>query len=446
MKKFFLIRAVSLFLILLLAGAIFSIPSFGAENQPSMDHVTSVCVVNVKHRIMVLHKDEHKIVYPASTAKLMTALVVHDTYKGRLQEEITVTKEMLDATKGRFIGFSIGETISVEDLLYAMLIGGYNDATNILAFSVAGGVEQFCQLMNQKAAELGAASTHYTNPTGIHHDSMVTTAYDTALISIAVRENTDLFTITKAVKHKITTAEKLGDFTLYNRNYLIATNVSEDYFYTKAEGMNAGETDEGGFCVVTSGKEGKGETEEAEYTYVCVVMGGEISDSGTNYAYKVAKNTLRYALINYSVMRLKSHKSIVATIPVDFSATDYEVDVKLKNDLTSLIHSGVDIEKDIKFVTEINHKRLNAPIKEGQVVGSIKAYYKGALLDETELITTRGIDSHGFLVFMHGMKKLTQNPLFFIPFLLGVAGLIYYKVKTSGGKKPQKKRKRKYYN
>lgn len=446
MKKFFLIRTVSLFLMLFLLLSTLTLPAFGAQDQPSMNNVTSVCVVNVKHKIMVLHKDEHKAVYPASTVKLMTALVVHDTYKGRFNEEITVSKEMLDATNGRFIGFSVGESISVEDLLYAMLIGGYNDAANILAFATAGSIEKFCDLMNQKAAEIGAESTYYTNPTGIHDDAMVTTAYDTALIAIEVRENEDIFPITKAVKHPLTTAEVLGEFTVYNRNYLIATNVSEDYFYTKAEGMNAGETDEGGFCVVTSGKEGKNEAEEAEYTYVCVVMGGDTSNTKNNYAYKVAKNTLKYALINYTVMRLKSHKSIVATLPVEFSATDYEVDVKLKEDLTSLIHSGIDIEKDIRFDINIEHKKLNAPIKEGQVVGNIKAYYKGNLLDETELITTRSIDSHGFLVFMHNMKNITSSPFFLVPFILGVAALIYYKIKTSGGKKPQKKRKRKYYN
>ena len=222
-----------------------------------------------------------------------------------------------------------------------------------------------------------------------------------------------LYIATKAIKHKLTTAEKLGDFTVYNRNYLIATNVTEDYFYTKSEGMNAGETDEGGFCVITSGKEGKNETEEEEYTYVCVVMGGEVSNN-INYAYRVAKNTLRYALINYSVMRLKSHKAIVATLPVEFSATDYEVDVKLKEDLTSLIHSGVDLGKEIKFDIKLNSEKLTAPVKEGQVVGSIKAYYKDSLLDETELITTRSIDSHVFLVFMYNMKRLTLNPLFFI--------------------------------
>ena len=88
---------------------------------------------------------------------------------------------------------------------------------------------------------------------------------------------------------------------------------------------------------------------------------------------------------------------------------------------------------------------LRAPFEEGYAVGSIKAYYKDNLLDECELVTERGIDSHGFLVFMYHMKRLTKNPLFIIPLLLIIGAFMYYKIKTSGGKKPPKRRKRKYY-
>ncbi len=437
MKTIFHIRAVAFLLLLFTFISVFSVYALAASDQPSMEKVDAVCVVNAEHKKIVLQKNVHKSIFPASTVKLMTALVAHEAYVGRLTEKITVSREMLNATTGRHLGLEVGEAISVEDLLYALLIGGYNDAANILAFSVAGGVEQFCQLMNQKAAALGASDTFYTNPTGLHDEKMVTTAYDTALISLHFLENTELFPISKAIKHTISVTGESGEFTIYNRNYLITTSMTEDYYYSYAEGMNAGATDEGGDCVVTSGKlDG--------LTYVCVVMGGDVSDPNVNHAYKVAKNTLRYALVNFSVMKLKSQKTAITSLPVKFSATHDSVNIKMSKDLSSLIYSGVDVAREIKFITQLDYEVLEAPFDEGYKVGSIKAIYNGNLLDEADLITENAIDSHGFLIFMYRMKRLTQNPLFIIPLLAVIAAVVYYKIKT-GGKKPVKRRKRRYY-
>ena len=432
-------KAMSFFLVLVVVFSALSISAVAAETQPpSLENVDSVCVVNVEHQKIVLRKDEHKIVYPASTVKLMTALVVHDIYLGRMTEKVTVTKEMLNATSGRHLGFVAGESVSIEDLLYALLVGGYNDAANILAFAVAGSLSSFCSLMNQRAASLGMTSTHYTNPTGLHDSLMVTTAYDTSLLAMEILNNAELFPITKAVKHQITSSGSVNGTNIYNRNYLITTSMTEDYYYSYAEGMNAGATDEAGDCVVTAGRlDG--------LTYVCVVLGGSTRNPDVNFAYKVAKNALRYSLVSFSVIKLKSQKSIIATLPVNFSATDYEVDVKMTKDLSALIYSDIDIDKDIEFVTELDYEELDAPFTEGHVVGRIKALYNDNVIDECELVTERAIDSHGFLIFMYKMKKLTQNPLFIIPLLIVVALFITYKIKTQGGKKRIRRRRRRYY-
>lgn len=437
-KKY--LRTASVFLIVVTFFTHFSVLKISAENQPSMNNVESVCVVNSEHKKIVLRKDEHKIVYPASTVKLMTALTVHEKYIGRLTERITVTQEMLNETQGRYLGFSVGESISVEDLLYALLIGGYNDAANILAFAVSGSITEFAVLMNQKAASLGMDSTNYTNPTGLHDENMVTTAYDTALLALEFLNNSELFPITKAIKHEIISSGDVNGTVIYNRNYLITTSMTEDYYYSYAEGMNAGSTDEAGDCVVTAGRlDG--------LTYVCVVMGGNSSDPETNYSYKVAKNTLRYALVNFSVIQLKSKKSTIATLPVEFSATDNEVSIKMVRDLSSLIYSGIDVEKDIEFVVDLDYEVLEAPFNAGDVVGKIKAYYKNNLIDECDLVTEKGVEAHGFLVFMYHMKKLTQNPLFIIPFLALCGVFIYVKIKKASKNEPVKvkKRKRRYY-
>lgn len=431
------IRGVSLFLSVLLFLPLLSINSYADDGKPSTDNVEAVCVANVEYRKIVIDKNLDKTIYPASTVKLMTALVAYDHFKDDLDHNITVTNEMISASIGRNMSLKNGEVISIRDLLYALLCGGYNDAATVLAFTVSGGIDAFCDMMNQKVRSLGANDTNYKNPTGLHHDEMVTTAFDTALVAIAFFENEVLLDISKKVKHVIDATNLSSERTIYNRNALITTTSTEDYYYSYAEGMNAGATDEAGDCVVTAGRlDG--------LSYVCVVMGGKIDDSETNYAYKVAKYNLRYALINYSVIKLKSKKNVISTLPVQFSAVTDSVNVVMNKDLSSLLYSGVDVKKDVEFITEFTYESLDAPFEEGKTVGKISAYYKGNLLDEADLITTNGVDSHGFLIFMYKMRNITANPVFIIFMILCIAATAYYFLKIR--KKPTtRKRRKKYY-
>lgn len=434
------VRAVSLFLltITLLLCLPFQVSAEGSP--PAAENVDAFCVINKEHLEIVLQKDMSKVIYPTSTVKLMTALVAAEYFADDLDTRITVTDEMLSGVVGRNLSLENGEKIRVTDLLHAMLVGGYNDAAVILAYAVSGDISSFCTEMNEKAEALGAVNTHYTNPTGLHDETMYTTAYDTALIGLAVMENTTLFDISKRVKYTIPATNKSEEKTIYNRNALITTSMTEEYYYSYAEGINSGATDEGGDCVVTAGKlDG--------LSWVCVVMGGRqtSADDDTNYACVAAKNLLRYALISYEVKTLRSEKETVGTIPVRFSATEESVDVKMARDLFSLLHIDVDPQKDVTYEIIMNTQLMEAPIEEGTVVGSIRAVYNGELLDSTDLVTASTIDSHGFLIFMYRFKQVTQHPVFIFFLLCGVSTLIYFlwkKMPLSDKKKDRRKRNR----
>ena len=435
------VRVLSLFLFMLMVTTLFSF-SVCAESPspPEAQNVDAFCVINAEYKKTVIEKDMKKIIYPASTAKLMTALVAVEHFASDLNTSITVTEEMLDAVSGRYFGFTIGERMRVTDLLHIMLVGGYNDAAIILAYATAGSIEAFSEKMNAKAAALGANDTHYTNPTGLHDSAMVTTAYDTALIGLAILENDTLFTITKTVKYTVPATNKSEDYTVYNRNALTTTSMTEEYYYSYAEGMNSGATDEGGDCVVTVGRlDG--------LSYVCVVMGGRTAstDDDTNYACIAAKNLLRYALISYEVTTLFSAKQNVGTIPVRFSATEETVGVRPSRDLSALLYNGVNIEKEVGFDIEILPELLDAPINEGDVVGTIRAIYNGEIIDSTDLVTTVTIVSHGFLIFMYRVKQVTQHPVFIITLLLAVVGVVYLLLKHFPINKKKDRHKRNRY-
>ena len=435
------IRAMSLFLLLVTVAFSFSFLTFAEKvYPPEVENVDAVCVFNKEHGEIAVDRNMHMRVYPASTVKLMTALVAIEHFEDT-ETTITVTQAMLDDVIGRNLKLTEGEKIRVVDLLHALLCGGYNDAAIVLAHAVSGSVPTFCEAMDQKARALGAVNTHYTNPTGLHDDGMYTTAYDTALIGFAVMENTELFNATKRVKYTIPATNHEEERTIYNRNALITTSVTADYYDPNAEGMNAGGTDEGGDCVVTAGNYN-------DLSWVCVVMGGrpESPSDETNYAYIASKKSLRYALVNYKFKTLRKADEIINTLPVRFSATEESVNIVMDRDLSALLHSNVDAEHDIIYEIVMNTDLLSAPFEKDAVVGEIRMLCNGVLLDQANLITQNAVDSHGFLVFMYRVKQVTGHPIFILFLLAAIGGIGYFLWKRfPGGPNKQARRTRNRY-
>lgn len=127
-------------------------------------------------------KNMHEQHYPASITKIMTALLAIENCE--LDEMVTVPHEAVYMEdKGSHIALDEGEELTVEDCLYAIMLASANDAAYALAIHVGGTIENFADMMNQRAEELGCEDTHFTNPHGLPDENHVTSAYDMALIT-----------------------------------------------------------------------------------------------------------------------------------------------------------------------------------------------------------------------------------------------------------------------
>lgn len=185
-----------------------------APNSPS-PQVTAegIYIVDLPSFTPIFEKNSQNLFYPASTTKVITALVVNDVYKP--DDIITVKRNLQD---GQVIGLAVGENITVENLLYGMLVYSGNDAA--YAFADFYGYEKFVNLMNKKAQSLGMKNTHFTNPAGLDEQSQLTTPYDLSLASRELLKNKLLKKIvsTKEITiadndykyfHKLTNVNKL---------------------------------------------------------------------------------------------------------------------------------------------------------------------------------------------------------------------------------------------
>jgi len=193
---------------------------------------------------------------PASTAKILTALVTLDQMP--LKEIVTVSITA-NANKSSAVALKGGERLSVQDLLYALLLQSNNEAALALASHIGGSTPKFVQIMNQKARSLGALHSRFFNPTGMPHRGQVTTASDLALITKVALANPEFRRIvaTKSYPWKSSTWEG----TLNNSNELLKS-------YNGAIGVKTGSTREAGHCLVAA-------AQRHDKTLIAVVLGSQ---------------------------------------------------------------------------------------------------------------------------------------------------------------------------
>ncbi len=171
--------------------------------------------IDLSSMTVLYEKDSQKSLYPASTSKMMTALVALDTFK--LDQELRVAKEA--TVSGNKLNLKEGQLITVKDLLAAMLIFSANDSAYVLANNNQGGFAAFMQKMNDKATSLGLTQTHFVNPAGLDEEGQQSTARDLTIIASELLKNDQVKQLVAMPYKKI---EGQGwAYDLYNSNQLL---------------------------------------------------------------------------------------------------------------------------------------------------------------------------------------------------------------------------------
>lgn len=379
-------KLVTIILITLIIINSASVVSFGATEPPAIIAETGV-VIDAKTGQVLYDKNMDAQRYPASTTKVMTALLALENLK--LNTTVTIDAET-PFTEGSRIYLLEGEQITVEQLMHAMLLESANDAAVTLGKEIAGNIPAFAEMMNKRAKELGAKNTHFVNPNGLHDDNHLTTAYDLAMIAREAMKIEKFRDLVTTYRYVIPATNKQDTRYLYNTNRLIYDEHTKELVngvmrvakYEGATGIKTGYTSEAGGCLIAGAK--RGDTE-----LISVVMK---STTEGRFADSIA--LLDYAFANYKSVKTMDKDTILGEIPVKHG-TDRKVEVVAAKDAYATL--PIEASKSLVNTKIILDKKVQAPVALGQKVGVVEIYAGEQLIGTIDAVTTKVIPEGGIL-------------------------------------------------
>lgn len=371
--------------ILFLAIAIILLitPTVVHAESPTINSKAAILVEVSTGRILY-EKNSTKQLYPASTTKVMTAILVLE--KCNLTDMVTVNETALGNLPSGYVtcNLQVDEEISVNDLLYALMVKSANDAAYVLAEHVGGSVDAFADMMNIKAREIGCTGTHFVNPNGVHDDRHYSTAYDLYLITKYAMQNETFRKLVATTEYTLPATNKYpnADRSFTTTNQLLNPE-STAYYYKYATGVKTGYTSQAGNCIISmASRDG--------LDFIAVVLGGGATPSGLNARFVDSKTLFNYGYDNYTLTKVKEAKTVVETIEIENGTKETKnLNVLINDSITVINNKSInmnDIIPEIKI-----DENLLAPIEKGQVIGSIK-YKVDDIEYSSELIADHAVE------------------------------------------------------
>lgn len=336
--------------------------SFAVSNSsPNVNAPVALLMDNNTGKI-VYEKDAYKRMFPASTTKIMTAILALEN-----RDLSHIAKVSYDAIFTVPVSYTnanlqLDEELTMEQLLNVLLIPSANDAANVIAEDIGGSVDSFASMMNTKALEIGCTNTHFVNPNGVHNENHYSCAYDLALIGKYAMKNETFRSIVSTVRYTLPITNKYdkADRIFLTTNRLI--NEKSGQYYKYSTGIKTGYTDAAKNCIVAGAKKDDME--------LIVVIMGAVSDNNSNNRFNDCMTLFNYGFENYSYKTLYSKDSVYKVVtPRNADSKSKDLNILVEDDISVLVNKS---DYNTNFVPTVNlDSKLKAPIAKGSIVGTI---------------------------------------------------------------------------
>lgn len=414
----------------------------GWEPPEGAVNAEAVVLYNVDTDTVVYEKNAHEERAAASLTKMMTGLLLAESGEDLSQtftipEGLAAEFDRIQAENGSDADLKIGETVTLESLLYACLLPSGNDAASAIAYYLGNGdMQAFFDKMNARAAELGCENTNFTCAHGLYglEYGNHSTAWDMFLIARAFRENDLLMEVVTQTGYwmpltNLHTEAKSADAPAGAAYYVGTTNVmqlpDQALYRPYIRGIKTGFTDEAGRCFASSAESGG-------MTWLMVVMGApiQLAEDGFNYAFHTTADLYDWALVNFWPVELPNTETPVASVPVKWCAESETVSLYAASTLTTLQCA----DSAVEVVAEELPQTLEAPVEAGQAAGRAAVYVDGERVGTVELVTGSACRRSAWLYYKEQLAP-------FAPVLIRAAVLLALAVLLAAARSAKRRKK-----
>lgn len=357
-----------------------------ADPQPQTSDLTlaaeTAVLMDAASGEILYEKNADQKMYPASITKLMTILLALE--HGKLTDEITFSHDAVYSIEqgSAHIAIMEGETLTLEQVLRAIILRSANEASNGVAEYVDGSVEKFAKHMTERAKELGCKNTNFVNANGLHDENHYTTAYDMALIAKELLTHEEYRSMMSETDYEIPPTN-LQTETRYLHGQHQMLNPNSIYYYKDAIGGKTGFTSEALNTLVTY-------AERDGMELIAVVMKCNGAEHYTDTA-----ALFDYGFANYESVKLLSAADHTATIKVTETYKEKPVELGTitaspAEDVYHVLPKGTDTSQ-VKVETDCP-ETVEAPVTEGQAVGTLKVTLNGETIKTVDLLAQKDMD------------------------------------------------------
>jgi len=384
MKK----RIICIITILMVLFVMQAVPVCAADSMPSVK-CSGAILVDYNTGKVLYEKNADTEIPPASTTKIMTCMLVLE--RKSLSDEVTVPAAAAGMS-GNTMKLKKGEVLTVRQLLYALMLHSANDAAVALAIDVSGSVDSFCDLMNQKAAQLGADSTHFISPNGFTNSSRHhTTARDMSVIASWAMKNSTFRKLVRTSRYVIPATNKSARRVMKTTNKLLYDTKKKDSITVNGEkrtpkykgtiGIKTGFMAASGYCLVAAAK-------QKDTEYIAVVLK---SPTDLN-RYSDAVTMLDYGFDNFYTSKLYAPGADTGRVKVKYG---HKTHVRTTVPNGAYITLPTDGAANLGSSKIVLYKNVKAPVKKGTKVGVVNIYEDGVKTDTADILISESVGKGG---------------------------------------------------
>ena len=358
------------------------------NSGPDINAESALLIDNKTNKVLY-SKDMNRKMFPASTTKILTAILVLENHS--LDEKVTASYNAVMTIPSGYstASIQIDEVLTVEQLLELLLVHSANDAANVLAEYTGGSIDSFVAMMNTKINELGLSDTHFTNPYGLQDNNHYTTAHDLAIIMQYCLKNDDFRKIAGQASCAIPSTNKSEPRKYSSTNELLIAGNSN--YYPNLIAGKTGYTSEAGECLVS-----------AAYNDNLELVGVILN---SNNRFKDTRSLYNYGYTNFSIKNIVNEKDIITNVEVKNATKDTKnLNLLVSEDIPVLANNSDDLSKIEPQITL--NSDIKAPIEDGQVLGKV-SYSVNGITYSTDLIAANNVEKSNFVLYcLYGLGIL----------------------------------------